>query len=263
MLFTINPRHRPTVNANSIIESIPSPLIPIQDNESQREEIDIVTSTDELLPLGFEKNDSEEEIDAVEELHVDNSISNSANKLSNNESSGSNFDNLIYPSLIEVKEKQENDKIGTKPDKNGKRGKGWQCNFLDKIPRDGLSIIESKSKVRYSRSRVTDSRVSTNTPLSSSSPSNSFDLQQIAVSLEDKLDIRMNLFEKSLNDMKAFVSSPAPIKAVEEFCVTCGANHSYNHFPLTRGGNEFSIFHENIQQFQTAAVGNFVQGNRH
>nr|GEY80464.1 reverse transcriptase domain-containing protein [Tanacetum cinerariifolium] len=32
-------------------------------------------------------------------------------------------------------------------------------NFLDKIPRDGLAIIESKSKVRYSRSRVTDSRV--------------------------------------------------------------------------------------------------------
>nr|GEV94373.1 hypothetical protein [Tanacetum cinerariifolium] len=47
--------------------------------------------------------------------------------------------------------------------------------FLDKIPRDGLSIIESKSKVRYSRSRVTDSRVSTNAPLPSSSPSNSFE----------------------------------------------------------------------------------------
>nr|GEU33413.1 reverse transcriptase domain-containing protein [Tanacetum cinerariifolium] len=31
-------------------------------------------------------------------------------------------------------------------------------NFLDKIPRECLSIIESKSKVRYSRSRVTDSR---------------------------------------------------------------------------------------------------------
>nr|GEZ36085.1 reverse transcriptase domain-containing protein [Tanacetum cinerariifolium] len=29
-------------------------------------------------------------------------------------------------------------------------------NFLDKIPRECLSIIESKSKVRYSRSRVTD-----------------------------------------------------------------------------------------------------------
>nr|GFA64763.1 reverse transcriptase domain-containing protein [Tanacetum cinerariifolium] len=55
-------------------------------------------------------------------------------------------------------------------------------NFLDKIPRDGLSIIESKSKVRYSRSRVTDSRVSTNAHLSSSSPSNSFELQQLAAS---------------------------------------------------------------------------------
>nr|GEW53334.1 hypothetical protein [Tanacetum cinerariifolium] len=135
-------------------------------------------------------------------------------------------------------------------------------NFLDKIPRECLSIIESKSKVRYSRSRVTDSRVSTNAPLiSSSSPSHSFDLQQIAASLEDKLDIRMNRFEKSLNDMKAsFVTPTAPIKVVEEVCVTCGANHNYNHCPLTRG-NEFPIFHDNIQQFQTAAVGNFIQGN--
>nr|GEV61716.1 reverse transcriptase domain-containing protein [Tanacetum cinerariifolium] len=135
--------------------------------------------------------------------------------------------------------------------------------FLDKIPRECLVIIESKSKVRYSRSRVTDSRVSTNAPLPSSSPSHSFDLQQIAASLEDKLDIRMNRFKKSLNDMKAsFVTPTAPIKAVEKVCVTCGANHIYNHYPLTRG-NEFSIFHDNIQQFQTAAVGNFVQGNRH
>nr|GFB24798.1 reverse transcriptase domain-containing protein [Tanacetum cinerariifolium] len=89
-------------------------------------------------------------------------------------------------------------------------------NFLDKIPRECLSIIESKSKVRYSRSRVTDSRVSTNALLSSSSPSRSFDLQQIAASLEDKLDIRTNHFEKSLNDMKSFVTSPAPIKVVKE-----------------------------------------------
>nr|GFB44600.1 hypothetical protein [Tanacetum cinerariifolium] len=90
-------------------------------------------------------------------------------------------------------------------------------NFLDKIPRECLAIIESKSKVRYSRIRVTDSRVSTNVPLlSSSSPSQSFDLQQIAASFEDKLDIRMNRFEKSLNDMKTFVTPTAPIKAVKE-----------------------------------------------
>nr|GEU82941.1 hypothetical protein [Tanacetum cinerariifolium] len=73
----------------------------------------------------------------------------------------------------------------------------------------------------------------------------------------------MNRFEKSLNDMKAsFVTPTVPIKAVEEVCVTCGANHSYNHCPLTHG-NEFPIFYDNIQQFQTVAVGNFVQGNRH
>nr|GEY25792.1 hypothetical protein [Tanacetum cinerariifolium] len=132
-------------------------------------------------------------------------------------------------------------------------------NFLDKIPRECLSIIESKSKVRYSRSRITNSRVNTNAPLSSSLPSNSFDLQQIAASLEDKLDIRMNRFEKSLNDMKnSFVTPTSPLKEVEEVCVTCGANHSYNQCRLTRG-NDFPVFHDNIQQFQAAAVGNFIQ----
>nr|GEZ05581.1 DNA-directed DNA polymerase [Tanacetum cinerariifolium] len=90
-------------------------------------------------------------------------------------------------------------------------------NFLDKIPRGCLSIIKSKSKVKYSRSRVTDVRANANTPLLSSSHSNSFDLQHIAASLEDKLDIRMNRFEKSLNEMKnSFITPTAPLKAVAE-----------------------------------------------
>nr|GFC21003.1 hypothetical protein [Tanacetum cinerariifolium] len=101
-------------------------------------------------------------------------------------------------------------------------------NFLDKIPSECLSIIESKSKVRYSRSRVTDVRANANAPLSSSSHSNSFDLQQIAAALEDKLDIRMNRFEESLNEMKNSIVTPtAPLKA-----------------------------------FQTAAVGNFIQNRQ-
>nr|GEW91640.1 hypothetical protein [Tanacetum cinerariifolium] len=132
-------------------------------------------------------------------------------------------------------------------------------NFLDKIPRECLSIIESKSKVRYSRSRITDMRANVNAPLSFSSPSNYFDLQQIDASLEDKLDIRMNRFDKSLNDMKnSFITPTAPLKAVEEVRVTYGANHNYNQCPLTRG-NDFPVFHDNIQQFQTACVGNFIQ----
>nr|GEV97826.1 transposable element protein, putative [Tanacetum cinerariifolium] len=136
-------------------------------------------------------------------------------------------------------------------------------NFLDKIPRECLSIIESKSKVRYSRSRVTDVRANVNAPFPSCSHSNSFDLQQIDAALEDKLDIRMNRFEKSLNEMKnSFITPTAPLKAVTEVCVTFGSNHSYNQCPLTRGGNDFPVFHDNIHQFQTAAVKNFIQNRQ-
>ncbi|GJY14838.1 hypothetical protein Tco_0385260 [Tanacetum coccineum] len=102
----------------------------------------------------------------------------------------------------------------------------------------------------------------TDAPLSNSLPSNnSFDMQQIAASLEDKMTIKMN---KMLNEMKALVvTTPAPVKAVEEVCVTCGSNHNFNHCPLTRGGNDFPVFYDNIQQFQqTAAVGNFLQRNQ-
>nr|GFB97081.1 hypothetical protein [Tanacetum cinerariifolium] len=107
-------------------------------------------------------------------------------------------------------------------------------NFLDKIPRECLSIIKSKSKVRYSRSRVTDS------PLSSFSHSNSFDLQQIAAALEDKLDIRMNRFEKSLNEMKNSLVTPiAPLKAVtkgEAKAITTRSGMSYREPPIPPSG---------------------------
>nr|GEZ85139.1 hypothetical protein [Tanacetum cinerariifolium] len=78
----------------------------------------------------------------------------------------------------------------------------------------------------------------------------------IAAALEDKLDIRMNRFEKSLIEMKnSIVTSTAPLKAVTEVCITCVSNHSYNQCSLTRGGNDYPVFHDNIQQFQTVAVG--------
>nr|GEX26494.1 hypothetical protein [Tanacetum cinerariifolium] len=88
------------------LEEFSRPLMPIHIAEEERirrehaeyisrmemEEIDIVTNTDELLPPCFENNDSNGEIDVVDELHVDNSISNSENELSDNEAS--DFDNL-------------------------------------------------------------------------------------------------------------------------------------------------------------------------
>ncbi|GJZ02517.1 reverse transcriptase domain-containing protein [Tanacetum coccineum] len=81
-----------------------------------------------------------------------------------------------------------------------------------KMPRDGLAIIESKSKVRYSRSRAIEPRVSTNAPLSTSTPSNSFEFQQLAASLEDKMDIRMSRLEKMISEKN--VTTPATIKEV-------------------------------------------------
>nr|GEV91377.1 hypothetical protein [Tanacetum cinerariifolium] len=87
-------------------------------------------------------------------------------------------------------------------------------NFLDKIPRECLSIIESKSKVRYSRSRVKD----------------------IAATFEDKLDIRMNRYEKSLNKMKnSFITPTAPLKAVmegEAKAITIRSGMSYKEPPI-------------------------------
>nr|GFB87199.1 hypothetical protein [Tanacetum cinerariifolium] len=91
------------------LDEFSRPLMPIHIAEEERirrehaeyisrmemKEIDIVTNTDKILPPGFKNDDSKGEIDAVEELHVDNSISNSENELSDNE--GSDFDNPSVP----------------------------------------------------------------------------------------------------------------------------------------------------------------------
>nr|GEV70789.1 hypothetical protein [Tanacetum cinerariifolium] len=96
MLFTINPRPRPLVNANTNVEYIPSLPIPVQDNDSQREEIDIITSMDDVLPPGVENDDdSDGEVDAVDALRIDNSITNSEHEYS--ESEESDFDNPSVP----------------------------------------------------------------------------------------------------------------------------------------------------------------------
>nr|GEZ27574.1 hypothetical protein [Tanacetum cinerariifolium] len=95
-LLTIDSFHRPLVNfqANTIIETLPTSLIPVEDGESLREEIDIFTSTDDLMPPGIESNDynSEGDIHFLEESFSSDSIS-----LPENESS--NFDHHDDPSF--------------------------------------------------------------------------------------------------------------------------------------------------------------------
>nr|GFA38728.1 hypothetical protein [Tanacetum cinerariifolium] len=51
--------------------------------------------TDDVLPPGVENEDSDEEVDAVEELRINNSISNSEHEFFKNEDS--DFDNPSVP----------------------------------------------------------------------------------------------------------------------------------------------------------------------
>nr|GFC09939.1 hypothetical protein [Tanacetum cinerariifolium] len=91
MLFTINPRpHNPT-NDNTNVESFSALPIPIQESDPHHEEIDVVSVTNDVLPPS--DDDSDEEVDAVDILRVDNFIQNSEHEYSKSEDS--NFDNLL------------------------------------------------------------------------------------------------------------------------------------------------------------------------
>nr|GEU30787.1 reverse transcriptase domain-containing protein [Tanacetum cinerariifolium] len=53
---------------------------------------------------------------------------------------------------------------------------------------------------------------------------------------------------------------PAPVKAVEEICVTCGGAHPYYQC-LAAGGNTFLEFRDNIQGYVSATAANYNQGS--
>ncbi|GJU97585.1 hypothetical protein Tco_1326856 [Tanacetum coccineum] len=80
-------------------------------------------------------------------------------------------------------------------------------NFLDKMPRDCLRIIESKSKVRNSRNKLVVAKVSSST----STPGISSDVAELK-----------DMVKALLLDKKNQSPAPTPVKAVEESCVTCG-----------------------------------------
>nr|GEY97389.1 hypothetical protein [Tanacetum cinerariifolium] len=93
MLFTINPHpHNLTYN-NTNVESF-SPIL-IQESDSHQEEINVVAITNDVLPLSFDNDDSDEEVEAVDVLRVDNFIQNSEHEYSESEDSG--FDNPPVP----------------------------------------------------------------------------------------------------------------------------------------------------------------------
>ncbi|GJR64795.1 hypothetical protein Tco_0010860 [Tanacetum coccineum] len=109
------------------------------------------------------------------------------------------------------------------------------------MPRDCLRIIESKSKFRNSRNKPVVAKVS----VSSSTPSISLNVAELK-----------DMVKALLLDKKS--QAPAPVKAVEESCVTCGGTHSYRNCPATDG----NVYRDNIQEYVSqAAAANFNQGN--
>ncbi|GJY97677.1 reverse transcriptase domain-containing protein [Tanacetum coccineum] len=116
-------------------------------------------------------------------------------------------------------------------------------NFLDKMPRECLKIIESKSKVRQSRNKAVVAKMST----SSSTPAISSDVAELK-----------DMVRALIQDRKNQTPASAPVKAVEQSCVTCGGGHSYQNCPATNS----NMYHDNIQEYVSqAAAANFNQAN--
>nr|GFA96689.1 hypothetical protein [Tanacetum cinerariifolium] len=86
-LLTINSFPRPLENfhANTVIETLLTSPIPVEDSDSLREEIDIFTGTDDFMAPGIESDasDSEGDIHFLEELLSNDSISLPENESSN------------------------------------------------------------------------------------------------------------------------------------------------------------------------------------
>ncbi|GJT09686.1 hypothetical protein Tco_0856728 [Tanacetum coccineum] len=105
-------------------------------------------------------------------------------------------------------------------------------NLLNRTPRDALTIIENKSKVRTSRNKPIVSKVRTTT---SSYPS--LDITTLTDMVKELV-----LMNKA--------NQQASVKAVEEICVTCGGPHPYYEC-LATDRNTFNVY---------AATGTYNQG---
>nr|GEV63161.1 heat shock cognate 70 kDa protein-like [Tanacetum cinerariifolium] len=93
-------------------------------------------------------------------------------------------------------------------------------NLLSKTTREALQIIENKSKVCYSRNKPNVSRMNMTSRDNASRSDDRID------KLADQISTLVDIFAKK-------IVSPAPVKAVEESCVTCGGNHAYYNCPNT------------------------------
>nr|GEX19515.1 reverse transcriptase domain-containing protein [Tanacetum cinerariifolium] len=114
-------------------------------------------------------------------------------------------------------------------------------NFLDKMPRECLKIIESKFKVRQTRAKAVIAKVGT----SSSTPAISYDVAELKDMVKE-----LHFDKKNQSPAPTSSSTPAPVKAVEPNCVTCGSAHAYQNCPATHQ----NAYRDNIQEYVSQAA---------
>nr|GEV28603.1 hypothetical protein [Tanacetum cinerariifolium] len=91
-------------------------------------------------------------------------------------------------------------------------------NLLSKTTREALQIIKNKSKVCYSRNKPNVSRMNTTSRENASNSNDRID------KLVDQILTLVDIFAKKIVTL-------APVKVVEESCVTCGGAHAYYNCP--------------------------------
>ncbi|GJZ82417.1 hypothetical protein Tco_0647590 [Tanacetum coccineum] len=93
------------------------------------------------------------------------------------------------------------------------RGGAWGGNLLSKTTREALNIIENKSKVRYSRNKPNASRMNTS--------------RESVSKMDERIDKLADQLSTLVEIVSKKVVTPAPVKAVEETCITCSDAHSW------------------------------------
>nr|GEU49361.1 reverse transcriptase domain-containing protein [Tanacetum cinerariifolium] len=121
-------------------------------------------------------------------------------------------------------------------------------NLLERSTQDVLTIIENKSKVCNSQSKSIASQVK---PYDTNSSS---EIAKLTHAVNEQTSDMTTVMTAMLKQYQA-IPPPAPVKAVEETCVTYGGAHPY-YLCLTAGGNTFPEFRDNIQGFAQPNVKN-------
>nr|GEX48240.1 hypothetical protein [Tanacetum cinerariifolium] len=125
-------------------------------------------------------------------------------------------------------------------------------NLLERSTQDVLMIIKNKSKVRNSRSKSIASKVK------ACDTNSSFEMAKLTHTVNEQTSDVTTAMTAMLRQFQA-TQPPAPVKVVEETCVTCGGAHPYYQC-LAAGGKTFPEFRDNIQEYVSAAATNYNQG---